>query len=50
MSSDSTKAIDDETFEEDVLEAKGAVLVDFWAEWCGTCRMVAPILDEIAKE
>ena len=48
--SELTKAVSDETFQQDVLEAKGAVLVDFWAECCGPCRMVAPILDEIARE
>ena len=48
--SELTKAVTDESFKQDVLEAPGAVLVDFWAEWCGPCKMVAPILDEIAKD
>lgn len=44
------KQIKDTTFDEEVLESDKLVLVDFWAPWCGPCRMVAPVIDEIAQE
>jgi thioredoxin 1 len=40
----------DQTFDEEIKGAEGAVLVDFWAEWCGPCKMIAPVLDEIASD
>jgi thioredoxin 1 len=42
--------ITDDTFESEVLQSPQPVLVDYWAEWCGPCKMIAPILDDIAKE
>lgn len=42
--------VTDDTFESEVLNAQHPVLVDYWAEWCGPCKMIAPILDEIANE
>jgi len=48
--SENIVSVTDATFEEEVLKAEGAVLVDYWAEWCGPCKMIAPVLEEIAKE
>ena len=48
--SDKIIHVSDSSFEDDVLNSSKPVLVDYWAEWCGPCKMIAPILDEIAEE
>jgi thioredoxin 1 len=48
--SDHILQLTDDTFEQDVIKSSDPVLVDYWAEWCGPCKMIAPILEEIASE
>ena len=50
MSGNSIQRVTDDTFEPEVLKADTPVLVDYWAEWCGPCKSIAPILDEVARE
>ena len=49
MASDLIKHVSDSSFEADVLKSDKPVLVDYWAEWCGPCKMIAPILDEVSS-
>ncbi len=50
MASESILNLSAESFEGEVLESENPVLVDFWAEWCGPCKMIAPVLDELVSE
>ncbi|HOM14695.1 MAG TPA: thioredoxin TrxA [Rubrivivax sp.] len=50
MSSAQIKHVSDSTFDSDVLRSDKPVLVDYWAEWCGPCKMIAPILDEVSQQ
>tara|TARA_B100000530_G_C15803949_1_gene426748 strand:- start:13 stop:339 length:327 start_codon:yes stop_codon:yes gene_type:complete len=48
--SDNIIHVSDDSFEQEVLQSEMPVLIDYWAEWCGPCKMVAPVLDEVASE